>query len=121
MNLKPISFICEQIEVLFSEPPVFTKKPGCPDGFYWRDSQYIIAELISEWFDYRRSGHMSRNMRSTHAQTASQRGSWGVGQFYFRVRTEENRIFDLYFDRAPKDVDNRKGAWFLDKELVESE
>jgi hypothetical protein len=34
------------------------------------------------------------------------------------VRTSGGRIFDLYYDRAPKDVDQRKGGWFLDKELT---
>jgi hypothetical protein len=62
---------------------------------------------------------MARNMRPEHAAKAAAHGSWGVGQFYFRVRTQQGRIFDLYYDRAPKDVDRRKGAWFLDKELGE--
>jgi hypothetical protein len=56
-------------------------------------------------------------MQPQHAAVASQRGSWGVGQFYFRVRTESDQVFDLYYDRAPKDVDNRKGEWFLNQEL----
>lgn len=47
------------------------------------------------------------------------RGSWGVGQDYYRVRTSVGRFFDLYYDRAPKDADQRKGGWFLDKELSE--
>jgi hypothetical protein len=71
-----------------------------------------------EWHDYRRKGQMARNMRPEHAATAAQRGSWGVGQAYFRVRTDQGRWFDLYYDRAPKGVDERKGAWFLDRELV---
>ena len=48
-----------------------------------------------------------------------QRGSWGVGQDYYRVRTAEGRIFDLYYDRAPKNVFRRKGGWFLDREIRE--
>jgi len=64
---------------------------------------------------------MSRNMRPEHAATAERRGSWGVGQDYYRVRTEDGRIFDLYYDRAPKDAGRRKGAWFLEKELAEEQ
>ena len=26
---------------------------------------------------------------------------------------DSGQIFELYYDRAPKDVDNRKGGWFL--------
>jgi hypothetical protein len=28
-------------------------------------------------------------------------------------------IFDLYYDRAMKSVDDRKGQWFVYRELVE--
>jgi hypothetical protein len=29
-------------------------------------------------------------------------------------------IFDIYFDRAPKDINSRKGSWFIYRELEES-
>jgi Domain of unknown function (DUF6504) len=121
MALIPIRFINQAVEVHFDRPQLLEKTPGCPDGFAWQAEQFQIVELISEWRDYRRQGRMGRNMRPEHAAKAATRGSWGVGQFYFRVRTQQGRIFDLYYDRAPKDVDRRKGAWFLDKELGEKE
>jgi len=93
------------------------KKPNAPDAFTWRGQTYRVVEVLSEWVDYERKGRMRRNMQPQHAAVASGRGSWGVGQFYFRVRTESDQIFDLYYDRAPKDVDNRKGEWFLNQEL----
>jgi hypothetical protein len=121
MTIKPLRFINQSVEVDFDKQPVLEKKPGCPNRFKWRDEVHEIVELLSEWHDYRRRGRMARNMRPEHAETASLRGSWGVGQDYYRVRTDHGRIFDLYFDRAPKSVDARKGAWFLDKELQESD
>lgn len=114
---RPVRFINEEVEVFFDRPPVLEKVPHCPKAFVWREERFPIVELISEWHDYQRRGRMGRNMRPEHARTAARRGSWGVGQDYFRVRTEPGRVFDLYFDRAPKNVDNRKGGWFLDKEL----
>ncbi len=117
MTLKPLKFINQSVDVAFDKPPALEKKPGCPDRFTWQDEVYAVVELLSEWHDYSRRGRMARNMRPEHAETASLRGSWGVGQDYYRVRTDRGRIFDLYFDRAPKNVDDRKGAWFLDKEL----
>lgn len=120
MKLRPIKFICEKVDVYFKQPPMLEKKPGCPDGFTWRGVDYEIIELLSEWDDYKRRGRMAHNMTPTHASAAERRGSWGVGQYYFRVLTSERRIFDLYYDRAPKDVDDRKGSWFLDKELAEA-
>lgn len=109
-------FIGEQIQAEFDTPPMLSKKPGCPDGFIWRGSQYAIEELLHEWVDYGRRGRSADNMQPAHAALALQKGSWGVGRYYFRVRSHEGRIFELYYDRAPKDVDHRKGSWFLTRE-----
>jgi len=117
MDLKPLHFIDEQIRVEFDKPPLYEKKPDCPDRFIWQDEVYKITQLLAEWQDFQRHGRMARNMSPPHAAAASQRGSWGVGRFYFRVRTSSRRVFDLYYDRAPKDADDRKGAWFLFREM----
>lgn len=118
MDLIPLHFIGEPVEVHFSRPPALEKIPGPPDSFLWRGIEYPILEVLSEWHDYRRRGRMARNMQPKHAATAVRRGSWGVGRDYYRVCTSGGRIFDLYYDRAPKDADQRKGGWFLDKELA---
>jgi len=115
--MKPIRFIEEQIEVVFLTPPLLEKKPGCPDGFTWQGEAYRIIALLEEWHDYTRRGRLARNMREVHAVSAERRGSWGVGKDYFRVCTDTQRVFDLYYDRAPKGVEHRKGAWFLFQEL----
>ncbi len=117
MATKPLRFIGEPVEVHFNQPPALEKKPGPPDSFTWRGETFIIAEILSEWHDYARHGRMARNMTAEHSRRAGQRGSWGVGQDYYRIQTSNGRIFDLYYDRAPKSVDQRKGAWFLDREL----
>jgi hypothetical protein len=114
-------FIAEEIAVEYDQPPTLEKKPGCPDGFIWQEERFEIVELLQEWHDYRRRGRMARNMQPAHAAVAENRGSWGVGRDYYRVRTKTSRIFELYFDRAPKDVDRRKGAWFLFRELATEE
>lgn len=115
--MKPLRFIGEAIQVQFREPPLLEKKPGAPDAFTWRDESFSIAEVLSEWHDYRRRGRMARNMQPQHARRAAQRGSWGVGQDYFRVLTKDGRVFDLYYDRAPRSVDDRKGEWVLYREM----
>jgi hypothetical protein len=117
MDAKPLRFISEPIQVQFDEPPVIEKKPGCPDRFIWRAETYRVTKKLGEWFDYSRRGKMAHNMKPSHAETAEMRGSWGVGRFHFRVQTSEGRVFDLYYDRAPKNVDNRKGGWYLFREL----
>jgi hypothetical protein len=117
VELKSKRFIAEEIEAIFDQPPALEKKPGCPDGFIWRGRTYHIVEMLAEWRDYQRRGRMARNMMPAHAATAELRGSWGVGQFFFRVHTDSQQIFDIYYDRAPKDANRRKGTWFLYREL----
>jgi hypothetical protein len=116
-NFKPLHFFDEPIEVIFDQPPALEKKPPCPDGFIWQSVTYRIVEPFAEWHDYRRKGRMASNMRPVHAEAATQKGSWGVGRFYFRVRVESGQIFELYYDRAPKGSKQRKGAWFLHSEM----
>lgn len=111
-------FIGEEIEVGFNQPPLLEKKPGCPDRFTWQEETFEIVEMLKEWHDYRRRGRMAQNIQPAHAAIAEQRGSWGVGRDYFRVGTASGRIFELYYDRAPKDANRRKGAWFLYQELA---
>lgn len=120
MNLKPSRFLGEPVEVRFDQPPVLEKKPGCPDAFTWCGTEFRIVEKLREWHDYRRRGRMALNMRPDHAARATRRGSWGVGRDYFRVRVDSGQIFDLYYDRAPKDAGRRKGGWFLLRELEEA-
>jgi hypothetical protein len=121
MDSKPLRFISEPVQVEFDEPPALEKKPGCPDAFIWSGKTYRIVETLSEWHDYARRGRMASNMSPAHAAVASRRGSWGVGRDFYRVRTDTGQVFDLYYDRAPKKVDDRKGAWFLYREMSTGE
>jgi hypothetical protein len=119
MDAAPIRFIGEPIEVEFDHPPVLIKSPPCPHRFRWRDAMWSVAAVLAEWRDYRRRGKMAHNMREAHLETAAQRGSWGVGRAYFRVRTTEGRLFDLYYDRAADGAGGRAGSWYLFRELGE--
>ncbi|MGE5248831.1 MAG: DUF6504 family protein [Bacteroidota bacterium] len=116
---EPVQFLDRPITPVFDTPPAREKTPGCPDGFVWDGQSYRIVEKLAEWSDFTRRGRSARNMRPAHLETAASRGSLGVGRFYFRVKVDSGRIFDLYYDRAPKDADRRKGQWFVYRELVE--
>ena len=118
MDLLPVHFLDRPIEVIFDTPPARQKTPPCPSGFVWEGKTYRVVEMLSEWKDFSRRGRMARNMRPTHAEVAAGRGSLGVGRFYFRVRTNTGQVFDLYYDRQIKSVDDRKGHWFLYRELA---
>lgn len=110
-------FISEPITVEFSSPPQFAKSPPCPDNFTWRGQVYKVTECLREWHDFTRKGKMARNMQPQHAERANLHGSWGVGRFFFEVKTDANQSFRLYYDRAPKDALDRNGHWVLLAEI----
>lgn len=116
-NLSVKHFYSEPIAVQFSTPPARKKSPPCPSSFIWQDRIYNITHCLSEWKDFGRRGKMARNMQPQHSQYASQVGSWGVGRFYFEVVTQNKQIFRIYYDRAPKDANDRYGNWTLLAEL----
>jgi len=120
-EFKPLHFIGASIAVEFDKEPLHIKKPLCPDRFIWKGEIFYVVDKLGEWPDYSRSGHMTHNMRPANMAKALRRGSWGVGRFYFRVQTENGQIFDLYYDRAPKDAFDREGVWYLYREMVEEE
>lgn len=114
---RPLHFLDEPIEVVFRAPPAREKLPPSPDAFHWAGRTFRIVETISEWTDFTRRGRTARNMEPAHAAVASHRGSLNVGRFFFRVRVETGQLFDLYYDRAMKNVDDRKGQWYVYREL----
>ncbi len=77
----------------------------------------LSSQKLSEWTDFTRRGRAARNMRPAHAEVASGRGSLNVGRFFFRVRVDTGQVFDLTYDRAMKNVDDRKGQWLLYREM----
>lgn len=117
MEARAIRFISERVEPLLADGGAFEKRPTCPLGFVWQGQTYHVDECLSEWRDYVRRGKMAHNMRPPHLASAARRGSRGVGRHYFRVRTVDGRVFDLYYDRAPKDTLDSKGSWHLLREM----
>ena len=115
---RPVRFIGAPVEVHFDNPPTLLKKPGPPDAFHWQGETFRVRRMISAWHTYERRGRFARNMRASSLRKAVRRGSWGVGRFYFRLETEGGRIFDLYYDRAPKEAGDREGSWILWREMA---
>ena len=119
MNLiMDARFIGEGITVEWDNPPLWEKKPTCPARIIWGEERLEIVELLTEWRNYQRRGRMANNMRPANLSRARERGSWGVGRYYFRVRVADARLFDIYYDRAPIGSDRRKGTWHLHQELL---
>ena len=110
-------YIGEIVTVEFDRRPLFSKRPHCPDRFLWRGETHAIAEVVAQRVDFGRRGRMAQNMQPEHAARAAERGSWGVGRYFFTVRTAGGRVFELYYDRAPKGSDHPEGEWFLRYEI----
>jgi hypothetical protein len=106
-------FLGETIQVEFDGQPLLQKRAGCPVRFRWRDETHAVRELLSEWHRYERRGDMAQNMTPAHAAAAQTRGSRGVGRDYYKVRTETDRVFTLYYDRSPKSADDKLGEWVI--------
>lgn len=122
-------FLSERIEVEYDTPPLLAKTPRCPDRFVWRGETFAVVALLEEWRDYGRRGRFARNMQPQHLRVAEQRGSWGVGRFFFKVRARATgaggpraeRVFDIYYDRAPRSADERAGGWVVFSEWLEDD
>jgi len=120
MGFIPLHFLDQSIEVTFDTALTLEKSPDIPpSGFIWDSKTYRVVEMLSSWNDFKRRGRMAQNMRPAHAAVASTRGSLNVGRFYFRVKVDTGQIFDIYYDRAMKNVDARKGQWFIYREMRE--
>ena len=46
MELRPATFLFEPVTVAFETPPVFEKRPYCPQAFTWRGRDHAVAELL---------------------------------------------------------------------------
>ncbi len=103
----------------FQSAFAFGKRPPCPDGFNWREEIYQIITSLEEWVDFTRQGRMARNMSTEHAAVAEGAAPGGLVVIISMFESQDGRLFHIYYDRAPKDLDDRMGEWFLVSELVE--
>lgn len=110
-------FIGAEITVELPEGVYLEKKPPPPLAWTWADQRFEVAEMLAEWHRYGRAEIRTQGGRPPYAQRSGRtQGSWGVGRVFYRLRTGDGRIFDLYYDRAPKGQ-IRGGAWVLWREL----
>ena len=118
MRRKNSRYIVQEILVGFDLEPLVIKSPICPSYFEWKDKKYVITRVLLEWKDFSRRGKVARNIRSAHIVRASVYGSKGVGKFYFRILTQSDQIFDIYYDRASKDSVDYLGRWIIFREIL---
>jgi len=76
-------------------------EPSRPASFVWHGETFNVAEVLATWQDWGFSGGAPR------------RRTWRMRRHrtYFRVRTADERVFELYLDRGAKSL-----QWFLHSE-----
>jgi hypothetical protein len=80
-------FYSEKIEVIRDGE---TKNPV---SFVWRNKEYKIKEVIASWPDY------------SFPKSGAKTKKWWQRKHrnYYRVLTEEDFVFEIYFDRGAKE------------------
>lgn len=74
-----------------------------PREFIWRGRTYTVANVLHSWQDWGfAKGAVQRNWRTRRHRN------------YFRVRTEDGEVFELYLDRGTKPG---RDVWYLYQQL----
>jgi TATA-binding protein-associated factor Taf7 len=101
----PVEFVDREVDMRLSED-----EKAVPLAFRLGQREYKIAERIASWED--------------KAFATRQRGrDWRQGQQrqYYRVRTEEGEVYELYADWSPARRRRKGGAqgtrWYLHRRL----
>jgi hypothetical protein len=108
------SFISKPVKPLFEgDSPVRSRRKLV--GFIWEGETYRVAEIMRRWREkspprWRRHGKRARTR--WHVST--------FGRDYFRVRTCDDRVFELYYDRK-LNYGELDGDWILWRELTGDE
>jgi hypothetical protein len=73
-------------------------EPGLPREFLWRDKRVVIDSVLRSWRTTKQCHHGS--------------GEKYVRKHWYEVKTSDNAIMRIYFDRQPES--GRKGiGWWL--------
>jgi hypothetical protein len=78
-----------------------------PVSFRLDDREYLIADILDAWQDY---GFGKSPMRRQRWWQRHHRN-------YYRVKTTEGEIFEIYYDRGTKLEYAKRRKWFLYRQL----
>jgi hypothetical protein len=89
-------FFSEEIEVKRDE------KTKNPVSFIWRGIEYKVKEIIAFWPDF------------SQPKTGARKKQWWQRKHrnYYRILTEQDEVFEIYFDRGSK-----REVWILNTKL----
>lgn len=95
-------FISESIKPLggeFQTAAMTRGEPGLPERFTWRNTEYAVAEVLEAWKETGpcRSGGSEKYLR----------------KHWYKIRTADNQIMTLYFERQARAKSQAKARWWL--------
>lgn len=99
MDEKFVSEAIKPLEVTFDTAAMTRGEPGLPAKFIWRDKDYTIAEVLEVWKETGpcRSGSDEIYLR----------------KHWYKIRTTDNIIMTLYFERQARSKSQTKSRWWL--------
>jgi len=72
-------------------------EPGLPERFTWRDQEYEVAEVTSQWKDTGGCHHGSAERY--------------VRKHWFEIRTTDGTEMRIYFERQPRRGQTKQRWW----------
>ena len=74
-------------------------EPGLPTRFVWRHVEYTVAQIIGKWKETSpcRSGGKEKYVR----------------KHWYKIKTTNDRIMQIYFERKPLSKRKSKIRWWL--------
>ncbi len=78
-----------------------------PASFRLDDREYVISDIIAAWPDY---GFGRSPLRSRKWWQRRHRN-------YYRVKTTQGEVFEIYYDRGTKLSHPERKKWFLYRQL----
>ncbi len=77
-----------------------------PTAFAFRDEKHTVAQVLTSWQDH---GFPNDGRRHTWRQRRH--------RSYYRVRTDEGRDFEIYYDRGVSMDSPKYMRWYVSEEL----
>jgi hypothetical protein len=102
MNAPAEQFISEPIVVLSGPADgaaMARGEPGLPSIFTWRDQRFEIVEVLERWKESGACRHGS--------------GERYLRKHWYKVRTDDQQIMTLYFERQARSKSQSKKRWWL--------
>ena len=102
MSTVPEQFISEPIVPLTGPADTAAMargEPGLPSGFTWRNQCYAIVEVLDKWKESGPCHHGS--------------GERYLRKHWYKVRTDDDQIMTIYFERQARTAKQRKNRWWL--------